>query len=183
MRASPVRIAHGIGARPRWRGSKVGCMPKTPSRAIAMNGSWTSCDQPTTKTSSGSSFRTAFSVSSALTSFVSINAASKRAATSSKAHWPERFGSIGPGSVTTPTISAPAFAAASRQSRPIVSKLTQTVRIAARCYRATRRRTQPPRGRGRSGSSCAARAGREARRRRPKVRRPRSSLLRGRSAA
>jgi hypothetical protein len=39
---------------------------------------------------------------------------------------------MGPGSVTTPTISAPDSAAASRQSRPIVSKLTQTVRIAAR---------------------------------------------------
>ena len=35
------------------------------------------------------------------------------------------------GRVTIPTISAPTSAAASRQSRPIVSKLTQTVRIAA----------------------------------------------------
>ena len=39
VRASPVRIAHGIGARPRWRGSSVGCMPKTPSPyASWMNG-------------------------------------------------------------------------------------------------------------------------------------------------
>ena len=28
--ASPERIAHGIGARPRWRGKSVGCIPKTP---------------------------------------------------------------------------------------------------------------------------------------------------------
>ena len=49
VRASPVRIVHGIGARPRCRGRSVGCMPKTPSRASAMNGSRTSCDHPTTK--------------------------------------------------------------------------------------------------------------------------------------
>jgi hypothetical protein len=61
-------------------------MPNTPSRATAMSGSWTSCDQPTTKTSSGSSFRIAFSVSSELTSPVSINAASCRAAASSNEH-------------------------------------------------------------------------------------------------
>ena len=55
VRASPERIAHGIAARPRWRGSRVGCMPNTPSRASARNGERTSCDQPTTKISSGSS--------------------------------------------------------------------------------------------------------------------------------
>ena len=35
--------------------------------------------------------------------------------------------------VTTPTTLQPDSAAATRQSRPIVSKLTQTVRIATRC--------------------------------------------------
>ena len=52
------------------------------------------------------------------------------AATSSNEHWPERFGSTGRGNVTMPTISAPDAAAASRQSRPMTSKLTQTVRKA-----------------------------------------------------
>src|SRR5919206_3931315 len=87
----------------------------------------TSCDQPTTKIASGRSARTASIVSDAFTSAVSTSGAP----TSSKAHWPERFGSIGPGSVTTPAISAPASRAASRVSRPIVSKLTQTARTGA----------------------------------------------------
>ena len=42
VRARPERIAHGIDARPRCRGSSVGCIPNTPSRASAMNGSRTS---------------------------------------------------------------------------------------------------------------------------------------------
>src|ERR671928_1768905 len=87
----------------------------------------TSCDQPTTKIASGRSARTASIVSDAFTSAVSTSGAP----TSSKEHWPERFGSIGPGSVTTPAISAPASRAASRVSRPIVSKLTQTARTGA----------------------------------------------------
>ena len=69
-------------------------------------------------------------VSGALTSAVSISRAPSSAAISSNEHCPERFGSIGPGSVTTPTTFAPASAAAARQSRPITSKLTQTSRIA-----------------------------------------------------
>src|SRR5207244_8598018 len=66
-------------------------------------------------------------VSDAFTSTVSTSGAP----TSSNEHWPERFGSIGPGRVTTPTISAPDSRAARRQSRPIVSKLTQTARTGA----------------------------------------------------
>jgi hypothetical protein len=75
----------------------------------------------------------ASSVASALMSAVSTSSAPTCSATWSNEHWPERFGSTGPGRVTTPTMWAPATAAASRQSRPIVSKLTQTVRIAERC--------------------------------------------------
>ena len=129
---SPTGSARG----PRCRGSSVGCIPKTPTppRTSDEVGSLTSCDHPTTKISSGSSAATAANVSSELTSLVSCRTAPRRPATSSNEHCPERLGSIGPGSVTTPTISAPTSAAASRQSRPIVSKLTQTVRIAARWY-------------------------------------------------
>src|SRR5215204_5572463 len=93
-----------------------------------MNGSRTSCDQPTTKISSGSSARTACTVLSALTSRDSTSAAPTCSAESSKLHWPERFGSTGLGSVTIPTTSAPASALASTQRRPMTSKLTQTVR-------------------------------------------------------
>ena len=78
VRASPERIAHGIAARPRWRGRRVGCMPNTPSRASARNGERTSCDQPTTKISSGSSAPIASSVSSSLMSVVSIKHRSAR---------------------------------------------------------------------------------------------------------
>src|SRR5438105_5653851 len=92
-----------------------------------MKSARTSCDQPITKIASGRSARTASIVSGALTSSVSTTGAP----TSSKEHWPERLGSIGPGRVTTPTISAPDSRAASRQPRPIVSKLTQTARTGA----------------------------------------------------
>jgi hypothetical protein len=95
-----------------------------------MNSSSTSCDQPTTKIRSGSTSRIAAIVSGELTSTVSISRAPSSAAISPNEHCPDRFGSIGPGSVTTPTTSAPASAAAARQSRPIMSKLTQTSRIA-----------------------------------------------------
>ena len=95
-----------------------------------MNSSRTSCDQPTTKVRSGSASRKAAIVSGELTSTVSIRRAPSSAAISSNEHWPERFGSIGPGSVTTAATSAPASAAAARQSRPMTSKLTQTSRIA-----------------------------------------------------
>src|SRR5205085_2901503 len=87
----------------------------------------TSWDQPMTKIASGRSAWTAAIVSGAFTSAVSTSGAP----TSSKEHWPERLGSIGPGSVTTPAISAPASRAASRVSRPIMSKLTQTARTGA----------------------------------------------------
>src|SRR5438105_4352971 len=102
-------------------------MPKTPPGARASSSPRTSCDQPITKIASGRSARTASIVSGALTSEVSTSGAP----TSSKERCPERFGSIGPGSVTTPTISAPASAAATRQSWPIVSKLIQTARTGA----------------------------------------------------
>src|SRR5919198_4692161 len=102
-------------------------MPYPAPGASAMNSSRTRCDQPMTKIASGRSLRTASIVSGAFTSTVSTSGAP----TSSNEHWPERLGSIGPGSVTTPTISAPASRAASRQSRPIVSKLTQTARTGA----------------------------------------------------
>ena len=69
-------------------------------------------------------------VSGELMSAVSISRAPSRSAISSNEHWPDRSGSIGPGSVTTAATSAPASAAAARQSRPITSKLTQTSRIA-----------------------------------------------------
>src|SRR5437870_8128611 len=92
-----------------------------------MSSARTSCDQPITKIASGRSARTASIVSAAFTSAVSTSGAP----TSSNEHWPEWSGSIGPGRVTTPTISAPASRAASRQSRPIVSKLTQTARTGA----------------------------------------------------
>src|SRR5438105_4677275 len=102
-------------------------MPKTPPGARASSSPRTSCDQPITKIASGRSARTASIVSGALTSEVSTSGAP----TSSKERCPERFGSIGPGSVTTPTISAPASAAATRQSWPIMSKLIQTARTGA----------------------------------------------------
>ena len=79
---------------------------------------------------SGSTSRSAAIVSGELTSAVSTSRAPSSAAISSNEHWPERSGSIGPGSVTTATTSAPAAAAAARQSRPITSKLTQTSRMA-----------------------------------------------------
>src|SRR5919198_6671334 len=87
----------------------------------------TSCDQPITKIASGRSARTASIVSGAFTSAVWTSGPP----ISSKEHWPERFGSIGPGRVTTPAISAPAARAASKVSRPMVSKLTQTARTGA----------------------------------------------------
>src|SRR5919108_6122413 len=92
-----------------------------------MKSARTSCDQPMTKIASGRHARTASIVSGAFTSVVPKTGAP----TSSNEHCPERSGSIGPGSVTTPAISAPAWRAASRQSRPIVSKLTQTARTGA----------------------------------------------------
>ena len=95
-----------------------------------MNSSPTSCDQPTMKIRSGSTSRTAPTVAGELTSAVSISFAPNSAAISSNEHCPERLGSIGPGSVTTAATSAPASAAATRQSRPITSKLTQTSRMA-----------------------------------------------------
>jgi hypothetical protein len=94
-----------------------------------MNSSSTSCDQPTMKIRSGSTARTAAIVSGELTSAVSISSAPSRPAISSNEHWPERFGSIGRGSVTIATTSVRASAAAARQSRPMTSKLTQTSRI------------------------------------------------------
>ena len=81
------------------------------------------------RSSSGARAATAATVAGSLTSGVSISCAPSRVAASSKAHWPERSGSTGPGSVTTPTTSAPAAAASSRQSRPTTSKLTQTTRV------------------------------------------------------
>src|SRR2546423_344675 len=116
----------------------------------------TSCDQPTTKIASGRSARTASIVSGAFTSALSTMGAP----TSSKEHWPERSGSIGPGSVTTPAISAPASRAASSVSRPIVSKLTQTVRMGADSTeavlpRATERRGHRSTRRGRRRAPCS----------------------------
>ena len=75
---------------------------------------------------SGSAWRNAAIVSGELTSAVSIKRAPSSDAISSNEHCPERSASIGPGKVTTATTSAPAAAAAARQSRPITSKLTQS---------------------------------------------------------
>ena len=126
VRASPVRIVQGIAARPRWRGSSVGCIPNMPCGATSSSSPRMSCDQPTTKIASGAASRTAAIVCGEFTSSVSITGTPR----SSNEHWPERFGSIGPGRVTTAATSAPASAHASRQRRPITSKLTQTVRTA-----------------------------------------------------
>src|ERR671930_5429 len=104
-----------------------------------MKSARTSCDQPTTKIASGRSARTASIVSGAFTSAVWTSGAP----ISSKEHWPERFGSIGPGRVTTPAISAPASRAASSVSRPMVSKLTQTARTGADSTEERRRNRSP----------------------------------------
>ena len=87
-------------ARPRCRGSSVGCMPKTPSlrerdeRLAHELGPADDEDRARARASEPPS-----SVSSALTSFVSMYSAPSRAAISSNAHWPERSGRSVPASV------------------------------------------------------------------------------------